>query len=613
MSYLGQVELKSSEIRRIDVTGSTSATHTLTWVPPSEQSLIITINGIKQQNNYTISGTTLTLDTALVSSDELEIVGILDIGTTNVPADDTITNAMVKSDAAIALSKLATDPSNATNLASGTVPTARLGSGSASSSTFLRGDQTYAAVDTSGIVANQDDIALLGFKVAANGSLARYNLVDQSIDAFEDASGVDASASTNEFRNDAGNYYSGSNASTDNASNHTTVGSDTWTSPSDLSGTIKVLVVAGGGGAGKTGWTPGAGGAGGLVYVSNYAAAASTAYAITVGAGGAEQTTGEKVGENGADSVFDTAGAHQILTASGGGGGGGSNAPLPEAAASPGGSGGGGKADNGAHTGGGASDQVVTFGSYSNVGFGFAGGDGYSSHNSSGGGGGAGSVGEDNQGTTRSGNGGSGKDYSAIFGTGVGDSGWFAGGGGGGANNVTGTGGQGFGNGGTGLLGGGGDGQDGTGSLGSGEAGAANTGGGGGGGNHDQTGAAGGSGAVHILYDTLSYSDMTLISNAQTAESAPTTGDLVITYTDGAGTATVNTDIKAYISRDGSAYTSAVTLVSQGTTGGHTILTANGVDLSGITSGTSMRWKIETLNQSAAKDTRVMAVSLGWS
>jgi len=34
---------------------------------------------------------------------------------------------------------------NATNLGSGTVPTARLGSGSASSSTFLRGDQTYAA------------------------------------------------------------------------------------------------------------------------------------------------------------------------------------------------------------------------------------------------------------------------------------------------------------------------------------------------------------------------------------------------------------------------------------------------------------------------------------
>jgi hypothetical protein len=59
--------------------------------------------------------------------------------------DDTILNADVNSSAAIALSKLATDPSNASNLASGTVPTARLGSGTASSSTVLYGDQTYKA------------------------------------------------------------------------------------------------------------------------------------------------------------------------------------------------------------------------------------------------------------------------------------------------------------------------------------------------------------------------------------------------------------------------------------------------------------------------------------
>ena len=59
--------------------------------------------------------------------------------------DDSIVNADIKSSAAIALSKLATDPSNATNLASGTVPTARLGSGTASSSTVLYGDQTYKA------------------------------------------------------------------------------------------------------------------------------------------------------------------------------------------------------------------------------------------------------------------------------------------------------------------------------------------------------------------------------------------------------------------------------------------------------------------------------------
>ena len=77
--------------------------------------------------------------------------------------------------------------------------------------TLGTGEVTAANLASSavpGVTANQDDIALLGFKVAANGSLARYNLVDQSIDAFEDASGVDASGSTAEVRNTS-NYYSG--------------------------------------------------------------------------------------------------------------------------------------------------------------------------------------------------------------------------------------------------------------------------------------------------------------------------------------------------------------------------------------------------------------------
>ena len=52
-------------------------------------------------------------------------------------------------------------------------------------------------------------MALLGFKIAANGSLGKYDLVDQAVDAFEDASGIDASASTNETRNASGKYYAG--------------------------------------------------------------------------------------------------------------------------------------------------------------------------------------------------------------------------------------------------------------------------------------------------------------------------------------------------------------------------------------------------------------------
>jgi len=56
-----------------------------------------------------------------------------------------VVNADVNASAAIAMSKLATDPTNASNLASGTVPTARLGTGTASSSVFLAGDNSWAA------------------------------------------------------------------------------------------------------------------------------------------------------------------------------------------------------------------------------------------------------------------------------------------------------------------------------------------------------------------------------------------------------------------------------------------------------------------------------------
>ena len=59
------------------------------------------------------------------------------------------------------------------------------------------------AVNTPGIEA---DIALLGFKVAANGSFGKYNLVDQIIDAYEDTTGVDAGDSTNAARS-INNYY----------------------------------------------------------------------------------------------------------------------------------------------------------------------------------------------------------------------------------------------------------------------------------------------------------------------------------------------------------------------------------------------------------------------
>ena len=79
------------------------------------------------------------------------------------------------------------------------------------------------------------------------------------------------------------------------------------------------------------------------------------------------------------------------------------------------------------------------------------------------------------------------------------------------------------------------------------------------------------------------------------------------------GTATINTDIKGFISRDNGSNFTEVTLVDEGSYGTDTkILVAHDVDISSQPSGTSMVYKITTHNQSGSKITDVNAVSLGW-
>jgi fibronectin-binding autotransporter adhesin len=99
-------------------------------------------------------------------------------------------------------------------------------------------------------------------------------------------------------------------------------GSYSWTTPSGVTST-KLLVVGGGGsgGSSRSGQNTGAGGgggAGGLIYNSSYALSETTAYAITVGAGGISGAIGSN-GSQGGSSIFND------QTAIGGGYGGAGN------------------------------------------------------------------------------------------------------------------------------------------------------------------------------------------------------------------------------------------------------------------------------------------------
>lgn len=231
--------------------------------------------------------------------------------------------------------------------------------------------------------------------------------------------------------------------------------------------------IGAGGGAGGLRSTVTATGGGGAVE-SKISLTANTSYTVTVGAGGAANTSQPNFGGlSGNNSVFNN------ITSTGGGGGGGNHGPgAPNGDGVSGGSGGGGRI--GSRPGGAPI-----------IGQGYAGGNG--GNVSGGGGGGSGGAGGNGSGST-GGNGGSGVSLSTWASpTGTGVSNAYAGGGGG-SSDTAGRPSGGSGGGGIGSAKNNGNGGPGTG----------NTGSGGGGGTagdgSNQWGGNGGSGIVIVRY-----------------------------------------------------------------------------------------------------------------
>ena len=262
---------------------------------------------------------------------------------------------------------------------------------------------------------------------------------------------------------------------------HTFVSSGTFTPAAGKNLSCDYLVVAGGGGGGRAGG--GGGGAGGLRSTvtatggggsleSPLSLSSGTGYTVTVGAGGAQQSTYGLNGLAGSNSVFST------ITSNGGGGG----AGYDNIASSGGGSGGGG-------TAGGVVSAPRYTGAAGTTNQGYAGGNGGTTPtNAGGGGGGASAVGANaNGGSGGAGGGGNGGAGVAVSISG--SSVTYAGGGAGGGGDRGGTGGA------------GGGGNGGFAGAGVPTGGTANTGGGGGGDwNSVSTAGSGGSGIVIVRY-----------------------------------------------------------------------------------------------------------------
>ncbi len=122
--------------------------------------------------------------------------------------------------------------------------------------------------------------------------------------------------------------------------------------------------------------------------------------------------------------------------------------------------------------------------------------------------------------------------------------------------------------------------------------------------------APGEDGFVLLTGTAQATGSTTIVSNAFTASSAPSTSRIVV-FQEDVDSVTLNTDLIASVSRDGGSNFSTVTLVDEGyVTGssGQRIL-AGVVTISGQPSGTSLRWKLALANNTS----KIHGVSLSWA
>jgi hypothetical protein len=116
MPYIGKTPLTGAYQLCDTITTSATATYNLlvggsAVIPGAAQNCIVSLNGVVQApvGAYTVSGSTIVFSSTLSATDVIDFILILgnvfDIGK---PTDGSVTNASVASNAAIALSKLAT-------------------------------------------------------------------------------------------------------------------------------------------------------------------------------------------------------------------------------------------------------------------------------------------------------------------------------------------------------------------------------------------------------------------------------------------------------------------------------------------------------------------------
>jgi hypothetical protein len=137
MSYIGRDTDKISNVEVLDnITFDGSSSYTLqkggsNFTPSSANTLLLSIDGVVQAGNFTVSGSTIDFGTAVAGTSTCDFVLHYGVGLITAPSDGTVTTAKL-ADSSVSLAKLTA-------------------TGTKSSSTFLRGDNTFDTPPLGGI------------------------------------------------------------------------------------------------------------------------------------------------------------------------------------------------------------------------------------------------------------------------------------------------------------------------------------------------------------------------------------------------------------------------------------------------------------------------------
>ena len=223
MSYIGRDVDNISNVEKLDnITFDGGTTYALekssvAYTPSGANNILISIDGVVQQGNFSISGQNIVMDWSPTSSNTCDWILHYGTGLITTPADGTVSLAKMAVNSIDSDQYVDASIDNA-HLADDAVGVAELSAtGTASSSTFLRGDNAWVAAGglTSQIVQVQYDIATADGNLTIDGA----GFAPETVSVFATVSGTPkwcfgmGTKADNDYRCTVNNY----NNSADNA------------------------------------------------------------------------------------------------------------------------------------------------------------------------------------------------------------------------------------------------------------------------------------------------------------------------------------------------------------------------------------------------------------